>query len=284
MVDSSSIEVPRRTRRVKTDRVDAQSLLRLLFRWGGGEHKAFRVVHVPTESQESSRRVHRELSRLQKERTGLTNRMRATLAVQGIRWTQPVGSDFLMRLEKVRRFDGSVLPPEVISELVRASERWSLIQTQVAQIEKSRREKLRAKKEVSAERVRRLTRLKGIGEKSAWILTDEFFWREFSNRREVGAAAGLVDCPYTSGETDQAQGISKSGSGRIRSLMVELSWIWLRWQPGSALSRWFEERYGHGSRRIRRIGIVAVARRLLIALWRYLRDGQAPEGAVIAVP
>lgn len=281
VVDSSSIEVPRQSRRVKTDRVDAQTLLRMLRRWAGGEHKVWRVLHVPSEGQEESRRVHRELSRLQKERTSLTNRMRSLLATQGIRWTSVIRADFLTRLETVRRYDGNPVPESVLDELGRSLERWSLIQSQIRSIQATRRESGHRTRPDSAERVRRLTALKGIGETSAWILSDEFFWRDFSNRREVGSAAGLVSSPYQSGGMDQAQGISKTGNGRIRGLMVELSWVWLRWQPESALSIWFQERFGHGSGRMRRVGIVALARKLLVALWRYLTAGVVPEGAVV---
>jgi transposase len=281
VVDSSSIEVPRKSRRVKTDRVDANSMLRMLRRYAGGERKVWRVLHVPSPSQEECRRLHRELSRLKKERTSLTNRMRSILVTHGIHWTGAIKADFLVRLSAARCWDGGAVPETTITELGRAARRWSLIEEQISEIEKGRRRTLRRDRGDSEDRVRRLTRLKGIGETSAWVLGDEFFWRKFSSRREVGSAAGLVGSPYQSGTKNQEQGISKAGNKRVRSLMVELSWDWLQWQPGSALSRWFEERFGQGSKRMRRVGIVALARKLLVALWRYLEEGLVPDGAVI---
>jgi len=281
VVDSSSIEVPRQSRRRKTDRLDAQSLLRMLIRYAGGERQVFRVLHVPSVEEEESRRPHRELGRLKKERTSLTNRMRSTLAAQGIRWKGKIGPMFFDQLSQVRLFDGSGLPPGVLEELRRGSERLTVISVQVAEIEGMRRKRLRTSEDVSSEKARRLMSLKGIGETTASVLAHEFFWRKFANRREVGSAAGLVASPYQSGEVSRARGISKAGNRRVRTLMIELAWGWQRWQPGSALSRWFQERFGHGSGRVRRTGVVALARKLLIALWRYVEEGVIPEGAVL---
>jgi len=281
VVDSSSIEVPRQSRRRKTDRLDAQSLHRMLIRYAGGERQVFRVLHVPSVGEEEARRPHRELDRLKKERTGLTNRMRSVLAAQGVRWSGKIGPTFLSRLSGVRRFDGSGMASSVLEELRRALERLSVISGQVSEIEGNRRKRLRESEDVSSEKGRRLMRLKGIGETTASVLMHEFFWRKFSNRREVGSAAGLVDSPYKSGGMDQAHGISKAGSSRVRNLMIELAWGWQRWQPGSALSIWFRERFGHGSSRIRRVGNVGLARKLLIALWRYVEGGDLPAGAVL---
>jgi transposase len=281
IVDSSSIEVPRQARRTKTDRVDADALLRMLRRYAGGETKVWRVLHVPSEAEEEARRSHRELNRLKKERTSLTNRMRSILATQGIHWSGRIGGDFSEAVRKARRWDGGELPETALKELDRAMNRWDVMEGQIEEIESSHRTSLKKKNAEPGpvETSQRLKRLKGIGETSSWFLTHEFFWRKFSNRREVGAAAGLTESPYKSGEMDWGQGISKAGNGRVRAVMIELSWGWVRWQPGSALSRWFEERFAHGSRRMRRVGIVAVARKLLIALWRYLDQGLIPDGA-----
>jgi len=281
VVDSSSIEVPRRARRAKTDRADAHALLRMLRRYAGGERKVWRVVRVPSEARETERRLGRERERLTKERTSMTNRIRSILATQGIRYTSVIGSDFAERLQGFRRFDGTAMPTEVIEELLRAWERVSLIDSQRDALEARRRDRIRKDSDASAMMARRLTWLKGIGETTGWTLAQEFFWRDFRNRREVGSAAGLVPNPYQSGLMDRSSGINKAGSRRIRCLMVELAWRWLRWQPDSALSRWFAERFGSAGGRMRRVGIVALARKLLVELWRYLHFGTIPEGALI---
>ena len=283
VVDSSSIEVNRRKKQKKTDRLDARKLLTMLLRYLGGEDDTWSVVRVPSVEDEDERRPHRELQRLQKERTGHSNRINSLLVTQGV--VLRVSRAFPDQLEQVRLFDGSELGANLQQELLRQYERWLQAEEQIREILQEQR---RQTKEALAEgfgsqpkleMVAALMLLCGVGERSSWLLVYEFFWRRFDNRRQVGSAAGITGMPYDSGGNRREQGISKAGNWRIRSLMVELSWIWLRYQPESRITIWFEERFGPGSKRSRRVGIVAVARRLLIALWRYLEFGEVPEGA-----
>ena len=273
VVDSSSIEVNRRARRAKTDRLDGDKLLAMLIRYHAGERRVWSVVRVPTPEQEDARRAHRELGRLGQERTAHINRIRALLVLQNLRvkyvggrlwqhwWTNHAGE----------------LPPGVRAEIEREKERLSLVRTQIRTIEAQQRQAVEAATEPQ---VARLMQLGAIGISSAWVLVKELFgWRGFRNRREVAGCLGLTPTPYDSGQSEVEQGISKAGNRRVRTLMVELAWCWLRYQPGSALSKWFTKRFAGGGKRMRRIGIVALARRLAIALWRYLQDGIIPEGA-----
>ena len=242
VVDASSIEVNRRARRAKTDRVDVEQLLRLLIRYHHGEKRVWSVVHVPSVEEEDARRLHRELERLKKERTGHRNRIQALLVSQGVR-VQP-RHDLLERLEaeQARRLEAAVTPCH--------------------------------------QQIAHLMRRRGLGLTSAWVFVMEYFgWRQFHNRQEVAALAGLTPMPYASGDSSRDQGISKAGNRRIRTLMIQIAWGWLRYQPHSALSVWFNTRFALGGKRMRRIGIVALARRLLIALWRYVQRGVIPEGA-----
>ncbi len=280
VVDSASIEVNRRKRRAKTDSVDVKSLLRLLLRYWNGEWKVVSVVRVPTLEEEDQRRLHRERERLVKERGSHSARLKSLLVAHGIRLE--VRSDFLRQLEMVKGGMGYELGLDLKAEIRREFERYQLVAQQIKALESE--QKLRADEEETKamKQVNGLRQLKGVGWQSSWILVMEFFdWREFRNQRELGACAGLTPTPYSSGDSEREQGISKAGNRRIRSLMVELSWLWLRYQPNSALSRWFQERFGGGGKRMRRIGIVAMARKLLIALWRYTLYGVIPEGAVL---
>ncbi len=280
VVDSASIEVNRRKRRAKTDSVDVKSLLRLLLRYWNGERGVVSVVRVPTLEEEDQRRLNRERERLVKERGSHSARLKSLLVAHGIRLE--VRSDFLRRLETAKGGMGYELGTDLKAEIRREFERYQLVFQQIKALESE--QKLRSEEEETKamKQVNGLRRLKGVGWQSSWILVMEFFsWREFQNQRELGACAGLTPTPYSSGDSEREQGISKAGNRRIRSLMVELSWLWLRYQPNSALSRWFQERFGGGGKRMRRIGIVAMARKLLIALWRYTRDGVIPEGAIM---
>ena len=277
VMDSSSIEVNRRHRRVKTDAVDAGKLLGLLIRFDRGEKKVFGVAHAPTPVQEDERHWVRELESLKRERTAHTNRIKSLLVSIGIQ--VKVGKGFLQQLSEVRQWNGEALLPSLRERLRREGERLALLESQIQEVERARR-----KAEVEAtEKVRRLVGLKSIGDNSAWLFVVEFFgWRQFRNRRQVAGLAGLAPMPYQSGDTvKREQGISKAGNWRIRTMAIEIAWAWLRFQPHSRLSLWFQERYGPGSRRSRRVGIVALARKLLIALWRYLDHGVIPEGAVL---
>lgn len=275
VMDSSSIEVNRRHRRAKTDGVDLEKLLSLLIRYERGEKKVFGVAQAPTPEQEDERHWARELESLKKERTAHTNRMKSLLVSVGAR--MKVGKGFLQQLDQVRQWNGKELLAGLRTRLRREGERLALLESQIAEVERSRR---KAKAEAS-QKVLRLQELKAIGENGSWLFVVEFFgWRQFRNRREVASLAGVVPMPYQSGDTvNREQGISKAGNWRVRCMAIELAWAWLRFQPHSRLSLWFQERYGPGSRRSRRVGIVALARKLLIALWRYLDYGLIPEGA-----
>jgi transposase len=280
VVDSASIEVNRRAKRAKTDRMDATKLLTMLIRYHEGETKVWHVVHAPSVADEDSRQLHRELETLKGERTQHSNRIKGWLAGQGVR--REVTADFREQLDQIRLWDGSALPAGLRARLRRESERWGCVQGQIKTLEAERLEAIRHAPGAAAEQVRHLLRLKGIGRNSAWLYVMEFFsWRAFRNRREVGALAGLTPTPYQSGASAREQGISKAGNKHIRAIGIEIAWGWLRYQPDSALSRWYQTRFGSGSSRLRRIGIVALARKLLIALWRYLEKGVLPDGAVL---
>ena len=279
-VDSSSIEVNRRRRRRKTDRLDMESLLRLLIRFWGGERRVWSVVRVPSPEAEDARQLHRELKTLGRDRTRVTNRIKALLATQGLLEVE-LGPEFEAELETMILWDGLPLPVQTRNRLKREWVKVKDLTRQIREVEAERRVLLRTSTDPAMEKVRQLHGLCGIGINSAWLYVMEFFgWREFRNRREVGALAGLTPTPHQSGDLDQERGIDKAGNRHIRSIAIEIAWCWLRFQPESALSRWYEERFAHGSSRMRRIGIVAVARKLLIELWRYLETGALPEGAV----
>jgi transposase len=278
VVDSSSIETNRRKRRVKTDRIDGVKLLTMLMRYWGGERGLWSVVRVPSVEDEEARRLHRELGSLQKERTRHRNRIRGLLVAQGLR-LEP-DRDFLKRLEVLTLWDGTPLPTEIKDELEREYQRLSLVEAQRRALEGTRKRRLGQADTARLQRVVQLMGLRAIGPNCAWLLVMEFFaWRGFRNRRELGACAGLTGTPYDSGGSQRDQGISKAGNRRVRRMMVEIAWLWLRYQPNSKLSRWFRERFAGGGARMRRVGIVALARRLLVALWRYLEEGVLPEGA-----
>ena len=278
VVDASSIEVNRRARRAKTDRIDVEQLLRLLIRYHHGEKRVWSVVHVPSVGEEDARRLHRELERLKKERTGHRNRIQALLVSQGVR-LQP-RHDLLERLEAARLWDGSALPPDLQAEVRREEARLRAVDEQIRALEAEQARRLEAAATPCHQQVAQLMRLRGIGLTSAWVFVMEYFgWRQFHNRKEVAALAGLTPMPYASGDSARDQGISKAGNRRIRSLMIQIAWGWVRYQPRSALSVWFNTRFALGGKRRRRIGIVALARRLLIALWRYVPRGVIPESA-----
>lgn len=281
VVDPASIEVNRRSRRAKTDRLDAESLVRLLLRYDGGETKVWSVVRVPSVEQEDEMRLHRELERLKKERTAHVCRIKGLLIARGIVVKGNL-SGFALALDSVRCWDGKPLPDEIRTELLRELDRLDLIREQVRSLERKRHERMEAPQTNADHQAADLSRLYGVGEVSSWTLAKEFFgWREFRNRREVGSLAGLSPTPYNSGGSVVEQGISKAGNRRIRRVMVELAWSWLRFQPDSALTHWFLDRYGSGPKRMRRVGIVALARKLLVALWKYVEFGEIPEGAIV---
>ena len=280
VVDSSSIRVPRRKRRAKTDRVDLHQLLAMLMRSDMGEKKVWSVVHVPSEEAEDRRHLHRELKKLKEERTGKINSLKGLLASSGV--ILSIDRNFLAHLEDIKLWNGQPLPAGLRQRLLWKHQRLEFINGQIREVEAKRSALLRTSEAPEIEQVRQLKKLAGIGVNSAWLFSMEFFsWRQLRNRREVGGLAGLAPTPYNSGESNREQGIGKDGNGYVRAMAVEIAWCWLRFQPQSELSLWYQRRFGHGSKRLRRIGIVALARKLLIALWRWVDQGVLPPGAVL---
>ncbi len=273
VVDSASIEVNRHARRAKTDRLDGDKLLAMLLRHRAGE-RVWSVLHEPTPEDEDARRTHRELARLAKEQTAHTNRIGSLLVLHNLRPRLIIGGrDWACWWER----HGEQVAPALRAEIERESARLALVRQQVKALEAARRQEMADGKQPQ---VAQLTQLRAIGAKGAWVLVKELFgWRRFANRRELAGCLGLAPTPYASGDSQIEQGISKAGNKRARALLVELAWGWLRLQPDSALSQWFNRRFASAGKRMRRVGIVALARRLAIALWRYLEHGEIPNGA-----
>jgi transposase len=279
VVDSASIEVNRRQRRAKSDGLDAVKLVEMLIRWHNGERKVWKLVRVPSVADEDHRQLHRELIELKSERTAVSNSIKGLLATLGL--VVIVDETLPTQLENLRQWDVAKLPPSLHQRLLREFTRWRLINSQIDGLERERSAKIRDDKTPQIEKVRRLMNLKGVGQNGAWLLVYEFFgWRQFKNRRELGSLAGLTPTPYDSGESRREQGISKAGNRRVRWMMMELAWGWLRYQPASELSRWYQKRFAQGNTRLRKVGIVALARKLLVALWKYEERGEQPPGAV----
>lgn len=277
VVDAASVPVARHRRRAKTDRLDALKLLEVLRAWVRGERGELRVVHVPSEAAEARRLLARERGLLLKEVGQHRDRARKLLLLHGC--TEEIDDGFVERLmeDKVRRADGTPLPEELWNWLLREAERLDLARQQLARLEKSLMHQL---PEPVQRCMAQLAQLRGVGWVGAMRLVLELFWRDFANRRQVGACVGLVPQPYDSGNSHVDQGISKQGNRRVRALLVEMAWFWVRYQPRSAIAQWFARRTAPANnKRSKRIAIVAVARRLAIALWRYLRDGVIPAGA-----
>ena len=275
VVDSASIEVNRRARRAKTDRLDGYKLLAMLLRHHGGE-RIWSVLHAPTPEQEDARRRDRELARLSKERTQHTNRISSLLVLHNLRPHIVIGGrDWAHWWEA----QGTMLLQQQRAEIEREIARLALIKQQIKALEAVQREEVEAGKQPL---VAQLIQLRAIGIKGAWLLDKELFgWRRFANRRELAGCLGLTPTPYDSGDSQIEQGISKAGNKRVRALLVELAWGWLRLQPDSAVTQWFNRRFAGSGKRMRRVGIVALARRLAIALWRYVQHGEIPTGAVL---
>jgi transposase len=278
VVDSASIEVNRRARRAKTDRLDAVKLVQMLVRVCYGEDRVWSEVRVPRVAEEAARQVSRERTSLTQDQTRLVNQMRGWLATWGCRlpsrrrgawWTT------------VRDWAGAALPAEVQARLARADARRQGLERQIADLEAQQREALTTAPPASAGR--QLVRLKGVATTSASVLLDEgLVWRGFRNRRQIGGLLGFAPTPYNSGESEREQGISRAGNARLQAISIQLAWNWVRWQPQSRLTQWYLTNFGKG-KRARRIGIVAVARKLVIALWRYVTTGSVPEGAILQV-
>lgn len=279
VVDSASIEVKRRRKNAKSDGLDAGKLIEMLIRYCMGEKRVWSVVRVPSAEEEDRRQLQRELATVKKEPRRILCRIRSLLFTQGIRLGK---LDRLPeRLAKMRTGAGKPLPEILLARLTREWERLEFTYGQVRELERLRKKMLSEAKESVSRVTAKLIDLRGIGVDTGWLLSSEFFsWRQFRNGRQVGALSGLVSIPYQSGDQAHDLGISKAGNRAVRHVAIELAWSWLRYQPESELSLWYERKFGGGNSRLRRIGIVALARKLLIALWRYVENGTLPAGAV----
>ncbi len=283
VVDSASIEVNRRRRRAKADRLDVDSLVRMLIRYDLGEHKVWSVVHVPLVEDEDRRQLNRELSTLDKEKKRTSNRIRGLLATQGVRIKGRLDLS-AQQLESIRMWDNRPLAPGLKNRIRREWAHLVFLKEQISALTRERQNALRKKgqpdEEPDMEKIRQLQQLRAIGPVGAWVLVRELFgWRHFKNRRQVGSLSGLTPTPYQSGDMNFEQGISKAGIVPVRQIGIELAWCWIRYQPKSKLTCWYNERFANAGKKARKVGIVAVARRLLIELWRYLETGALPEGA-----
>jgi transposase len=282
VIDPASLQVDRRARRVKTDNVDVTKLLRSLMAYLRGEPKVWSVVRVPTVAEEDDRRLHRERDRLINERVQHVNRIKGLCAVHGVYHYEPLRLDRMKRLEQLRTSDERELPPRVKAEIRRELQRLELVLQMIKVIEKERNAMALGKATSTyghAKKVQQLVKIGSIGPEIATVLVGEVFYRQFNNRQQVGSYVGLTPSHFQSGPSSRDQGISKAGNPKARTIMLELAWFWIRYQPNSPLTTWFRERVGTAKGRIRRIAIVAVARKLLIALWRYVETGVVPTGA-----
>jgi transposase len=283
VMNPASIQVDRRARRVKTDAVDADALLRALMAFYRGEKKVCSMVRVPTRDEEDAKRLSREREQLIKERVRHVNRIKGLCATQGIYDYQPLKANRLERLDELRTGDGNPLPDRLKNEIRRQLERLKLLLELIGTVEAERDAVVKADKPASEadRRIRALAKLKGIGPEIATVLYNEVFYRQFANRRDVAAYVGLTPSLFASGDLRHDQGISKAGNPRARATMVELAWLWVRHQSGSDLTGWFLTRVSGIKGRIKRIAIVALARKVLVALWRYLETGLVPTGAML---
>ncbi len=279
--DPASIAVEQRSRRAKTDRIDGELLLRTLMAYLRGEPRVVRIVRVPSVEQEDARRASRERDRLVKEQTGHTNRIKALLRLVGMAVGNPRRTDWLGWLERQRDRQGHPMPPHLLAEVKREHARLMLVREQLATLEQASATSAACVPAQMTERRDLLLRLKALGPVFAATLTNEVLYKDFRNRREVASYCGLTPSPWQSGGIDREQGISKAGNPRARLKAVELAWLWRRHQPDSKLSQWFAARTANAGKRARRIAIIALARKLIVALWRYLTTGLVPEGAVM---
>jgi transposase len=280
VIDPGSLQVSRRGRRVKTDRVDVKTLLRTLIAWCRGERHVWSLVRIPSIDEEDLRRSHRERSRLVRERTAHINRIKGLLFAQGVRDINVKSRYKTLAVDELVTGDGHRLPPRLAGEIAREIQRLATVQEQIAEIERER-DAAPTTCEATERKRDLLSQLKSIGPAISAFLSREVYYRQFANQRQVGSFLGLTPSPYDSGEEERCQGISRAGSGHARAVMIETAWLWIKHQPKSALSRWFVERTAGQSKRVRKIMIVAVARKLAIALWRYVELGLVPQGAIL---
>src|ERR1700691_3825893 len=278
----SSVPVDRRIRRAKSDGIDSELLLRTLLAWLRGEPRVCSMVPVPDEADEDARRFIRERAELVAERVSLVNRIAAVLATLGVRDYNPLLRNRRGRLDELRTALGTALPPQARAKVVRMIDRLELVQAQVAELDQERDAVLEDRApDRAAKVIQQLATLRGVGVQSATVLVREAFVREFPNGKALGSYAGLTATPYSSRGAEREQGISKAGNRRLRTVMVELAWLWHRYQPGSVQVSWFRERANDAGRRARKVMIVAMARKVLIALWRFATQGAIPNGAVL---
>jgi transposase len=278
VVDAASMDVKRR-KRAKTDRIDAEGLVRQLIRYWRGERDVWSVVRVPSEEAEDDRQMHREMEVLKRERGQHRVRIQSLLFTEGM--DVEVTAGLMKQLDQLCRWNGKPLREGMKERIRREYERMKVAEADLATLKKRQREKLSStQSSPSLEKIRKLKQLRAIAAGSSWVFVMELFgWRQFRNRREVAGAVGITPMPYQSGDSSREQGISRAGNRRARTMAIEIAWSWLRYQPESQLSRWYRERFGSGGPRLRRIGIVAMARKLIVALWRYVEYGTLPEGA-----
>ncbi|MFC7737336.1 IS110 family transposase [Roseomonas sp. GCM10028921] len=282
VIQPSSVPVDRRARRAKSDGIDAELLLRTLLAWLRGEPRVCSMVPIPDEDDEDARRCTRERAELVAERVALVNRIGAVLATLGVGDYDPLLRNCRQRLEQLRTALGTALPPHARAKISRMLDRLDLVRTQITELEQQRDAVLAEETPGRADAmIQQLAKLRGIGVQSATVLVREAFVREFANGKALGSYAGLTATPYSSSGTEREQGISKAGNRRLRTVMIELAWLWQRYQPGSAQVRWFRERVGGTGSRMRKVMVVAMARKLLIALWRFATQGVVPDGVAM---
>jgi transposase len=280
VIDSSSIEVNRRQRRKKTDRIDAGKLLRLLMRFSLGEEKVFSVVNVPSPQEEDQRHLHRQLKTLSADETRITNRIHGVLASLGVDLL--LTKNFEKRLSEARQWNGEQIPEGVRRRVLSDFAVLRAVQRQILELRRVQKAEVRNGSSPAVKQIRKLLSLRAVGIRTASTYANELFaWRKFKSRREVGGLAGLCPTPYSSGQTQHEHGISKAGNRWVRALAIELAWSWIRFQPDSALTLWYQQRARGASSRLRRITIVALARKLLVALWKFLETGEPPKGAIL---
>lgn len=278
VVEPTSILVNRRARRAKTDRLDAEGMLRVLAAYLGGDRQVCSMVRVPLSEEEDAKRPHREREHLVQERTRYENRILALLATQGIR-ERPSLRTWECDLAALQTGDGRPLPRLLSAEVDRLRRRLVLTMELIRELDAERAAALEAApNDAACQKITSLRRIRGIGENFAAVLVREVLYRPFANRKQLASYVGLTPTPYQSGSMDRDRRIGRAGNTRARTTLVQLAWLWLRYQPGSALAAWFRERVGTLAGRTRRIAIVAMARKLLIALWRYAETGQVPDG------
>jgi transposase len=282
VVDPASIAISRRRRRAKTDRIDGEALLRTLMAHKRGEPRVCAMVRAPSPQEEDHRRLSRERKTLTNERVAHVNRIKGLLFSQGIANYEPLRKDRRLRLEELRTGDGRVLPPHMKAQICRELDRLELLLGQIKAVEAERDAVIAVQATaVPASPAKMLLAIRGIGSEFAAVLSSECFYRKFDNRRQVAAYAGLAPTPWQSGSVDREQGVSKAGNPRLRTMLIQMSWLWLQHQPHSALTQWFKERVQLNGGRMKKSTIVALARKLLVALWKYIASGVVMEGVVM---